>query len=133
VFSGTLHSPGGRPRHYDILFCVGIPSYSLEEPQHWFLEEDRKKGRNVTGLCDATTLPHNAAYLERCAFFIYTPASVRTNFFRVNLENLVATRHRLSHAWGHERERCRSLWNTVVAEAIARKLTPPSTTPTRNA
>ena len=117
AFNNLLRTPGRKQKSYDLAVCIGIQELGPDNPDYWNFEA-RLRAARVPGVgASPGTLP----YLGRCGFFIFAFQEVPSNFLSSHLDLAHQGAHARFFSWGHDRDRCRRIWENAVAGAMQRR------------
>jgi hypothetical protein len=100
---------------YDVLFAAGILALGLEDPEYWRHLNDlgrQLKGSGREFKVDAA--PHEAAFLDRCGFFVLPLADITRNYFRVTVSAIAKSRYNRYFAWGYDPKQAKRIWQSAV-------------------
>jgi hypothetical protein len=117
-FSKLLRSArsGNDKADFEILFAVGINSPGLEDSEAYWrhLHALRKKKLAEGRAFDFSVWPHDAAFLERCGFYIIPREAIRVNQLDVTLAAIERRSDYEFFSWGDDFKRLREVWRHAV-------------------
>ncbi|TAM40484.1 MAG: hypothetical protein EPN61_11210 [Burkholderiaceae bacterium] len=117
AFVNLSTTPAKKPKSYGVLIAIGITTLGLENERYWEHLHDlltTLHEARIPARVDA--LPHEEDFLSLCSFFVLPMSEIRTNYFRVNLNSVEASRYGQYRAWGHDRARCLSVWEAALGK-----------------
>lgn len=116
AFSNCLFtSKAHRPKHYDLLFGIGILAPSVGADRYWEsllkLVESHKKSRRILNL---KAFPHEPNFLLRCGMFCIPFDRIKSNGPKVAVRWITDNFYHDYFAWGYDRKRCRMIWSRAT-------------------
>jgi hypothetical protein len=117
-FGKLLYSArSGRERtDYEILFAVGVDSPGFEDSEGYWRHlhampiRHLKNGRPF----DFSVWPHDAAFLERCGFYIMPRVAIRVDQLDVTLAAIERRSDYEFFSWGNDFKRLRTVWQHAL-------------------